>query len=191
MRSRTFPYARSRSRSKFTKVRSKKINSFESESSLHVFKSLKLVRSLWMYLTREVFLGRVRSRAVFVNELQTSVLDFNQVHGKRGRQISLTFLLNQYTQQKNTQISSNNNKRRYFHITAPEAERQCKAISRIESSILAICRWHTRGGLLTGGPSSSCEMIILRNDSHGRIIKVCMGIFTTALRNEKILQILN
>ena len=42
----------------------------------------------------------------------------------------------------------------------------------------------------TGGPSSSCEMIILRNNSHGRIIRVCMGIFTTALRNKKILQIL-
>ena len=37
----------------------------------------------------------------------------------------------------------------------------------------------------TGGPSSSCEMIILRNNSHGGIIRVCMGIFTTALRNKK------
>ena len=35
----------------------------------------------------------------------------------------------------------------------------------------------------TGGPSSSCEMIILRNKGHGGIIRVCMGIFTTALRN--------
>ena len=43
----------------------------------------------------------------------------------------------------------------------------------------------------TGGPSSSCEMIILRNNSHGGIIRVCMGIFTTALRNKKIRQILN
>ena len=34
-------------------------------------------------------------------------------------------------------------------------------------------------------PSSSCEMIILRNNSHGGIIRVCMGIFTTALRNKK------
>ena len=42
----------------------------------------------------------------------------------------------------------------------------------------------------TGGSSSSCEMIILRNNSHGRIIRVCMGIFTTALRNKKIRQIL-
>ena len=40
-------------------------------------------------------------------------------------------------------------------------------------------------GYVTGGPSSSCEMIILRNKSHGEIIRVCMGIFTTALRNKK------
>ena len=62
---------------------------------------------------------------------------------------------------------------------------------RRQSWIHAIGRWHTRGGLLTSTPSSSCEMIILRSDSHGGITKVCMGIFTTALRNEKILQILN
>ena len=37
----------------------------------------------------------------------------------------------------------------------------------------------------TGGLSSICEMIILRNNSHGGIIRVCMGIFTTALRNKK------
>ena len=43
----------------------------------------------------------------------------------------------------------------------------------------------------TGGPSSNCEVIILCNDSHGEIIRVCMGIFTTALRNKKIRQILN
>ena len=42
----------------------------------------------------------------------------------------------------------------------------------------------------TGGPSSSYEMIILRTNSHGGIIRVCMGIFTTALRNKKIRQIL-
>ena len=42
----------------------------------------------------------------------------------------------------------------------------------------------------TGGPNSSCEMIILRNNSHGGIIRVCMGIFTTALRNKIIRQIL-
>ena len=37
-----------------------------------------------------------------------------------------------------------------------------------------------------GGLSSSCEMIILRNNSHGKIIRSCKGIFTTsaALRNE-------
>ena len=42
----------------------------------------------------------------------------------------------------------------------------------------------------TGGPSSSCEMIILRNNGHGGIIRVCIGIFTSALRNKKIRQIL-
>ena len=45
--------------------------------------------------------------------------------------------------------------------------------------------------MFTGGPSSSCEMIILRNNSHGGIIRVCMGIFTTAPRNKKIRQTLN
>ena len=44
--------------------------------------------------------------------------------------------------------------------------------------------------LSTGGPSSSCKMIILRNDSHGEIVRVCMEIFTTALGNKKISQIL-
>ena len=43
----------------------------------------------------------------------------------------------------------------------------------------------------TGGPSSNCKMIILHNNSHGGIIRVCMRIFTTALRNETIRQILN
>ena len=38
----------------------------------------------------------------------------------------------------------------------------------------------------TGGPSSSCDMIILHNNSHGGIIRVCMRIFTTALRNKTI-----
>ena len=37
----------------------------------------------------------------------------------------------------------------------------------------------------TSGPSSSCEMIILRNNSHYGIIRVRMGIFTTTLRNKK------
>ena len=36
----------------------------------------------------------------------------------------------------------------------------------------------------TGGPSSGCEMIILRNKSHGEIIRVCMAIFTTEVRNQ-------
>ena len=34
----------------------------------------------------------------------------------------------------------------------------------------------------TGGPRLSCEMIILQNNSHGGIIRVCKWIFTTALR---------
>ena len=37
----------------------------------------------------------------------------------------------------------------------------------------------------TGGSSSTCEMIILRNEGHSKILGVCMGIFTTALRNKK------
>ena len=37
----------------------------------------------------------------------------------------------------------------------------------------------------TDSSSSSCEMIILRNKSHGKIIRVCMGIYTTALSNKK------
>ena len=40
-------------------------------------------------------------------------------------------------------------------------------------------------GWIISGPSSSCDMIILRNNSHGGIIRVCMGIFTTALRNKQ------
>ena len=58
-------------------------------------------------------------------------------------------------------------------------------------------QWKTRGNgrwvtcAAIDGPSSSCEMIILRSNSHGRIIRVRMGIFTTALRNKKIRQILD
>ena len=40
---------------------------------------------------------------------------FDHVHGKRKRQISPTFLFIQKTQRRNTQISSNYNKRRYFY----------------------------------------------------------------------------
>ena len=43
----------------------------------------------------------------------------------------------------------------------------------------------------TGGPSSSCEMNILHNNSYGGIIRVYMRIFTTALRNKTIRQILS
>ena len=45
--------------------------------------------------------------------------------------------------------------------------------------------------LCTGGPGFSCEMIILHNDSHSGIIRVCMRMCTTALRNKTIRQILN
>ena len=41
-------------------------------------------------------------------------------------------------------------------------------------------------GLSKGNLSSSCETIILRNKSHGKIIRVCMGKFMTAFRNTKI-----
>ena len=37
---------------------------------------------------------------------------------------------------------------------------------------------------------SSCQMSILRNNNHGKITRVCSGIFTTALRNKEISQIL-
>ena len=55
---------------------------------------------------------------------------------------------------------------------------------------LTICHYHHLNGHVrayqaAGGPSSGCEMIILRNNSHGGIIRVCMGIFTTALKNKK------
>ena len=43
----------------------------------------------------------------------------------------------------------------------------------------------------TGAPSSSCEMIILDNNSRSGILRVCMRIFTTTLRNKTIRQILN
>ena len=38
---------------------------------------------------------------------------------------------------------------------------------------------------ITGGPSSSSEIIILRYKIHGEIIRMCMGIFTTPLTNLK------
>ena len=42
----------------------------------------------------------------------------------------------------------------------------------------------------TGSSSSSCEMIILWKKSHCKIIRICMGIFTTTLMIKKISQIL-
>ena len=43
--------------------------------------------------------------------------------------------------------------------------------------------------LNTGGPS--CEIIIMRNKSRCEIIRVCIGIITTAPKNKKYSQILN
>ena len=40
--------------------------------------------------------------------------------------------------------------------------------------------------LCTGSPSFNCEMIVLHNDSRSGIIRVCMRICTTALRNKTI-----
>ena len=40
-------------------------------------------------------------------------------------------------------------------------------------------------------PSFSCKMIILWSKNHGEIRRVCMGIFTTALKNKKYSQIPN
>ena len=62
---------------------------------------------------------------------------------------------------------------------------------KVQAAVVLIsCRFRFSADTVTGGLSSSCEMIILRNNSHGGIIRVCMGIFTTALRNKKIRQIL-
>ena len=48
--------------------------------------------------------------------------------------------------------------------------------------------WYSLIRPRTGGLSSSCEMIILRSKSHGEIIRVCRGIFTTALRKKNIIK---
>ena len=66
--------------------------------------------------------------------------------------------------------------------------RGCKCLINFEA--LMVCAVPSRARVTKGCPSSSCEMIILRNNSHGEIIRACMGIFTTALRNKKICQIL-
>ena len=49
--------------------------------------------------------------------------------------------------------------------------------------------WLSWSWLTTGSPSSSCEMIILRITVVAKLW-VCLGIFTTALKNNKIRQIL-
>ena len=62
---------------------------------------------------------------------------------------------------------------------------------KVQAAVVLISyRFQFSADTVTGGLSSSCEMIILRNNSHGGIIRVCMGIFTTAQRNKKIRQIL-
>ena len=61
-------------------------------------------------------------------------------------------------------------------------------VSRFNHVCFWFRRWIARA---IGSPSSSCEMILLRNNSHGGIIRICMGIFTTTLRNKKIRQIFN
>ena len=61
---------------------------------------------------------------------------------------------------------------------------------KVQAAVVLISWFQFSADTVTGGLSSSCEMIILRNNSHGGIIRVCMGIFTTALRNKKIRQIL-
>ena len=66
----------------------------------------------------------------------------------------------------------------------------CPDVWVLETAYYALRQQRGTDNYTTGGPSSSCEMIILRNNSHGGIIRVCMGIFTTALRNKKIRQIL-
>ena len=66
----------------------------------------------------------------------------------------------------------------------------CPDVWVLETAYYAHRQQRGTDNYITGGPSSSCEMIILRNNSHGGIIRVCMEIFTTALRNKKIRQIL-
>ena len=61
----------------------------------------------------------------------------------------------------------------------------CPDVWVLETAYYALRQQRGTDNYITGGPSSSCEMIILRNNSHGGIIRVCMGIFTTALRNKQ------
>ena len=88
-----------------------------------------------------------------------------------------------------------------FLFMQPLAWNSSKIISLSYIKVHTATRWTIRHSLMlhwfadlmnvtTGGPSSSCETIILRNNGHGGIIRVCIGIFTSALRNKKIRQIL-
>ena len=60
---------------------------------------------------------------------------------------------------------------------------------RTPANLFHECEKYAKDG--TGRPGSSCEMIILHNNSRGGILGVCMRIFTTTLRNKTIRQILN
>ena len=59
-----------------------------------------------------------------------------------------------------------------------------KKLSSVPSLIAYSVSAHKTASCTTGGLSSSCEMIILQSTSHGEIIRVCVGIFTTALCRE-------
>ena len=61
----------------------------------------------------------------------------------------------------------------------------CPDVWVLETAYYAHRQQRGTDNYTTGGPSSSCEMTILRRNSHGGIMRVCMGIFTTALRNKK------
>ena len=80
-------------------------------------------------------------------------------------------------------------------LTRLQREKNSNSVEIQEMSILsASCSLFSPQRCIilgTGGPSSSYEIIILHNNSHGGIIKVCMRIFTTAVRNKTIRQILN
>ena len=67
-------------------------------------------------------------------------------------------------------------------LTRKSDQHQISPYNNAAESLITIIRIKEVNATLgTGSPSSSCEMIILQNKSHGKIIRVCMGIFTTAL----------
>ena len=58
-------------------------------------------------------------------------------------------------------------------------------VENIELHLLVLLKY-----VGTQAAQAPAWMIILHNNSHSGIIRVCMGIFTTVLRNKKIHQIL-